>query len=159
RWMIARWLIVRHGRRKRERKRASRPAGERTPPLHPLYRLACRKVERPRKPRANSRSSGSLKRSSSPADLRIEMDIRVGATNPAAMPDQAARGEGSAVIHGSVLAVRSPRGARAPAGPDKRPSEERRRRSKTRVDPPGARVLTLLIADPSGIPSDAETSP
>lgn len=88
------------------------------------------------------------------------MDILVGAITAVSMPDLAARGEAHGTVEGTVLAVRPPRGSRHGGEGDKKPPEDRRRRrSTTRVDPPGARVLTLLITDPAGIPVDAGTAP
>src|SRR5439155_14294050 len=87
-----------------------------------------------------------------------EMDILVGKIAGVALPALGGRSEVPGTVEGSVLAVRRPRGGRGQAGARGQASEERRRRrSATRVDPPGARVLTLLITDPSAIPADAET--
>ena len=88
------------------------------------------------------------------------MDILVGAASRVMMPDVSTRGEHPGVAEGSVLAIRMPRGARPVTDSSSKPHDERRRRrSTTRVDPPGSRVLTLLVTDPSGIPPDVDTAP
>lgn len=84
------------------------------------------------------------------------MDILVGATERTAFPDLGAA-EGRGVVEATVLAVRSSRGGRGPGSSAAQAAERRRRRSAVRSDPPGSRVLTLLIPDPAGIPSDAAT--
>ena len=86
---------------------------------------------------------------------RHGMDIFIGRVPGAAFPDFSARGEGSGTVEGTVLAVRPPRGVRHGPEAAAKPGEERRRkRSHTRADPPGGRVLTLLVSDPAGIPAD-----
>lgn len=86
------------------------------------------------------------------------MDIVVGAVKAVSLPESSSSGNGGAV-EGVLLAVRSPRGARPSTDKSRITGEERRRRrSERRADPPGSRVLTLLVLDPAGIPSDTDTA-
>lgn len=87
------------------------------------------------------------------------MDIVVGAIPKAQIAGRdSAQGPGGAV-EGQVLAVRLPRGTRsAVEGARSQPDERRRRRGVRDVDPPGSKVLTLLIPDPTGIPADVGTA-
>ena len=88
------------------------------------------------------------------------MDILVGKVAGSALAEDGGTAAARATVQGTVLAVRRPREGRGRVEEKSRASDERRRRrSATRVDPPGTRVLTLLITDPSGIPADAETAP
>ena len=93
------------------------------------------------------------------------MDILVGKVAGSALAEDGGTAAARATVQGTVLAVRRPREGGHACVPGRveeksRASDERRRRrSATRVDPPGTRVLTLLITDPSGIPADAETAP
>ena len=87
------------------------------------------------------------------------MDIKVGAVVPAQLAEAAARGLTTGAVEAMVLAVRMPRGARG--GDQQRSSteERRKRRSVVRNDPPGSRVLMLLVPDPAGIPADFDSVP
>ena len=98
------------------------------------------------------------------ADSTI-VDFKIGAIPAITMPDENPAKEGSGIVQASVLAVRPPRASGRTGAPPSRDAaadrgaaeERRRRRMGPRTDPPGARVLTLLVSDPSGIPADAES--
>ena len=81
------------------------------------------------------------------------MDIRVEAVTPvASLAGKTAATAG--LIEAKVLAVRPPRRRSTPP-PAGRPDQ--RRHHGPAQDPPGARVLVLLIADGTQVPADLET--
>lgn len=88
------------------------------------------------------------------------MDIVVGSVTAVRLPDGGTGPGPGSVVEGTVLAVRMPRGSRGGQGEGRAGGEERRRRKAPRKpDPPGSRVLTLLILDPSTLPADLEGAP
>ena len=84
------------------------------------------------------------------------MDIVIGRISPALLPESGAAGSKGGAVEATVLAVRGPRGGRSG---QKQGEERRRRRTAARTDPPGSRVLTLLVTEPAGIPQDVDQVP
>jgi hypothetical protein len=79
------------------------------------------------------------------------MDIRVGAVAPVGPLTQKTP-DPQGVAEARVLAVRTPRRGRRviPGG-----RVDQRRRDSPSLDPPGARVLVLMVVDGTAIPDDA----
>jgi hypothetical protein len=79
------------------------------------------------------------------------MDIRIGRTiEVSAVGEQTTRPDGA--LEARVLAVREPRrhaGRRPPNAPE-------RRDAKKDLDPPGARVLLLLVPEGAKVPADLD---
>jgi len=81
------------------------------------------------------------------------MDIRVGAVAPVGSPLEKTAPP-LEVIEAKVLAERPPRGRGQ--GPPRARSDQRRADSPAQ-DPPGARVLVLMVLDGTRVPKDLQT--
>ncbi len=83
------------------------------------------------------------------------MDIRVGGSGAVGPPGQRRSEDRSEPIEARILAVRTPR--RGVQGPP--PATPERRRDPARRDPPGGRVLVLLIPSDPRLPADLDRHP
>jgi hypothetical protein len=82
------------------------------------------------------------------------MDIRVGAIAPVGSPSKTILIP-AGFIEVKVLAVRPARRSGKSAGSDAH--AERRRSGTTAPDPPGARVLVVMVLDGALVPADLES--
>jgi hypothetical protein len=83
------------------------------------------------------------------------VDIRIGAATPVGRaPDKA--GATIDVVEAKVLALRPPRAR--PDGPPAGRADQRRPDSPDQ-DPPGARILVLMVLDGARLPKDLQTHP
>ncbi len=84
------------------------------------------------------------------------MDVIVGRI-PQATGAAGKRGDGPAPIEAKVLHIREPRRNRDQNRP--LADDQRQKKGRATVDPPGARVLVLLVPDAFRLPDDLSDGP
>jgi hypothetical protein len=84
------------------------------------------------------------------------MDIRVGAVEPVGPPGKKPPPLPAGFIEAKVLDVRPARRGDSAAS---RGRPDKRRNASPTQDPPGARVLVLMILDGTLVPGDLQTGP
>jgi hypothetical protein len=84
------------------------------------------------------------------------MDILIGRIEPVTLTDASQTRTHDHTVEGRVLAIRPSRAGRQGPDPAQVPPEQRRRKANAPLDPPGSKVLTLLVPDPANLPADLD---